>query len=240
MTTIVSLRVIEVCSIANLQSLGPIYIGDTNREIFNSTSGNLLAARLIITAGMGNSGSPTMKLHGPVPIPELELEEEYDGYFLIENLIQKPTPGSNFSTGKGTFITCIIIPASKKKEFRPFEQRVENIIRNKVIDIDFGETLTGTIPDSVREKIIERLHGIYQDISKSFKMGELFEGNSLFDIGLIASLPEHIAIIVKKIIMHPKGLPIDDIADKNILKTLEQAGLVEIENRNGLKWIIPR
>ena len=235
-----SLEVIEVCSIANLQTLGPVYIGDTNRGIFNSNTGNLLAARLIITAGMGSSGSPTMKLHGPVPIPELELEEEYHGYFLIEDLVQKPIPGSNFSTGKGTHITCIIIPANKKKEFRAFEQQVENIIRNNVMDLDFGETVTGTISEEVRQQIIKRLHTIQNDISEAFKLSELFEGNSLFDIGLIASLPENIAKIVKKLILHPKGLPIDDIDDKNILKTLEQAGLVEIENRDGLKWIVPR
>jgi len=52
MSTIVPLELVEVCLIANLQSIGPVYVADTAKEIFDSQAGNLLAARLIITAGM--------------------------------------------------------------------------------------------------------------------------------------------------------------------------------------------
>lgn len=235
-----ALELVEVCLVANLQSIGPIYIADTSKEIFDLNSGNLLAARLIITAGMGNSGSPTNKLHGPVPIPELEMDVEYEGYYLITEMAQQPTPNSPFSTGKGSFIVCIVIPADVKKDYRPFELQIENIIKENVEDIDFGSTMTGVISDEIKDVIKAKLATIYIDVEESFAIAQLFEGDSLFDIGLIASLPENISKVVKKIIMSPRGLPIKDIDDNNILKTLEQAGLVVRENRDGLDWIIPR
>lgn len=234
------LELVEVCLIANLQSIGPIYVADTSKHIFDLNSGNLLAARLIITAGMGNSASPTDKLHGPVPIPELEMDVEYEGYYLIREMEQQPTPNSPFSTGKGSFIVCIVIPADVKKDYRPFELQIENIIKESVKDIDFGSTMTGIISDEIKEVIKTKLATIYTEIEESFALAQLFEGNSLFDIGLIASLPDNISKVVKKIIMYPRGLPINDINDNNILKTLEQAGLVVRENRDGLDWIIPR
>jgi hypothetical protein len=236
----VALELVDVCLIANLQSIGPIYVGDTGRGIFDTNSGNLLAARLIITAGLGNSGSPTDKLHGPVPIPELELETEYEGYYLIKEMVQQPTPGSPFSTGKGSFITCIIIPAQLKKNYRPFEQHMENIIKAHIEEIDFGQTMTGSISNEIRKQIGEKLQLIYDEIDEAFSISQLFEANSLYDIGLIASLPENIAKVIKKIIIRPKGLPISDINDNNILKTLEQAGLVKREFREDSDWIIPR
>lgn len=234
------LELVEVCLIANLQSIGPIYIADTGKELFDSNTGNLLAARLIITAGMGNSVSPTNKLHGPVPIPELELETEYEGYYLIKDMKQQPTPGLPFSTGKGSYIVCIIIPADVKKDYRPFEHHMENIIAQNAQDIDFGSTMTGMMSEEIKAIIKSKLNTIYTEVEDAFTLSQLFEGNSLFDIGLIASLPENISKVVKKIIISPKGLPISDISDNNILKTLEQAGLVERENRDGLVWIIPR
>ncbi|MCE7734740.1 MAG: hypothetical protein GPJ54_07690 [Candidatus Heimdallarchaeota archaeon] len=234
------LELVEVCLIANLQSIGPIYVADTSKEIFNLNTGNLLAARLIITAGMGNSASPTNKLHGPVPIPELEMDVEYEGYYLITEMAQQPAPKSPFSTGKGSFIVCVVIPADVKKDYRPFELQIENIIKESVKEIDFGATMTGFISDEIKEIIKTKLDRIYIDIEEAFALAQLFEGNSLFDIGLIATLPENISRVVKKIIMYPRGLPINDINDNNILKTLELAGLVVRENRDGLDWIIPR
>jgi len=153
---------------------------------------------------------------------------------------QQPTPGSLFSTGKGSYIVCIVIPADVKKDYRPFEHQMENIIKKSVEDIDFGTTMTGTISNQIKNVIRNKLNTIYSEVEEAFTLSQLFEGNSLFDIGLIASLPENISKVVKKIIMSPKGLPINDIKDNNILKTLEQAGLVERENRDGLDWIIPR
>ena len=100
--------------------------------------------------------------------------------------------------------------------------------------------MTGLVSEEIKEIIQSKLKTIYEEVDEAFSLAQLFEGNSLFDIGLIASLPENISKVVKKIIMYPKGLPIHDISDNNILKTLEQAGLVERENRDGLDWIIPR
>ncbi|MFV2016379.1 MAG: hypothetical protein ACC656_13185, partial [Candidatus Heimdallarchaeota archaeon] len=183
------LELVEVCLIANLQSIGPVYVADTAKEIFDSQAGNLLAARLIITAGMGNSASPTNKLHGPVPIPELELEIEYEGYYLIKEMAQQPTPGSLFSTGKGSYIVCIVIPADVKKDYRPFEHQMENIIKKSVEDIDFGTTMSGTISNQIKNVIRNKLNTIYSEVEEAFTLSQLFEGDSLFDIGLIASLP---------------------------------------------------
>jgi hypothetical protein len=100
--------------------------------------------------------------------------------------------------------------------------------------------MTGVISAEIKDVIKTKLATIYTDVEESFALAQLFEGDSLFDIGLIASLPENISKVVKKIIMSPRGLPIKDINDNNILKTLEQAGLVVRENRDGLDWIIPR
>ena len=158
----------------------------------------------------------------------------------IKEMTQQPTPGSLFSTGKGSYIVCIVIPADVKKDYRPFEHQMENIIKKSVEDIDFGTTMTGTISNQIKNVIRNKLNTIYSEVEEAFTLSQLFEGDSLFDIGLIASLPENISKVVKKIIMSPKGLPINDIKDNNILKTLEQAGLVERENRDGLDWIIPR
>jgi hypothetical protein len=236
----VSPRIADVCLVANLQSHGPTYVGDAIGDVFDPSSGMLLSARIIITAGMGNSASPYHVLHGPVPIPELNDENKFECYFFVSQLQQKPIPTSSFSTGKGSYIICVIIPSKNKKEFRAFEGQIEVILRDNSSDIDFSDSVSGELTSEVKDRLQNKLAKIFNDINEVLDVAPLYEGGSLFDVGLIASLPDHISRIAKKLILHPKGIQENEIEDHKVLKTLYQAGLISKDIRNGEIWIIPR
>jgi hypothetical protein len=236
----VSPKVAEVCLIANLQTQGPVYIADAVGDIFDPTSGMLLAARIIITAGMGNSASPFQKLHGPVPIPELEKETNFECYFFIDELHQQPLPSASFSTGRGSYIVCVIISEDIKKDLRDFESQIEVILQEKSAKIDFSESISGEITITIQEDVRNRLHEIYDEINACLDLQPLFQGGSLFDVGLLATLPEDYANVAKKLILHPKGILESEIKDNKILKKLHSAGLITKDKRNGEDWIIPR
>ncbi len=233
-------KLAEVCLVANLQTLGPLYIADAVGGIFDITSGMLLAGRIVITAGIGSTVSPHRKLHGPVPITELDLEGNYECYFFIDKIRQKPLPQAEYSTGEGSFIICIIIPSDSKVDFRSFEPVIENILQSKSKMIDFSNSVAGELSEELKNDMKSNVIEIYKEINDHLKLAPIYEGRSLFDVGLIASLPEKMSIVAKKLILHPKGIQENQINDKTILKILKQAGLVLLEKRDGETWIIPR
>lgn len=230
----------EICLVANLQTIGPTYVTDATGDIFDPTSGMLLAARIIITAGMGDRSSDQLKLHGPVPIPELTFDQKYDCYFFIGPIQQQPLPSSSFSTGKGSFIICIVIQTDMKKDFQAFETHLEEILIEHAKSIDFSDSVSGEITEPVRLNISTRLKQLYAEINGYLELAPLYARSSLFDVGLIASLPEHISTVVKQLILHPKGIQENEIRDQSVLKTLYKAGLVKKDVRNGETWVVPK
>ena len=239
-SNIVSPKIKEICIVANLQSTGPLYIGDTEEGLFDTISGSMLAARLIITAGMGNSTSPVNKLHGPVPIPELENNSEYVCYFYITEMEQQPLPDNSFSNGKGSYITCIITPEGERVSINMYERMIESTLQKYIADIDFPSTITGQISSELLFDIKQRLRDVKNQIQQYFDLSPLFEATSLFDIGLLGSLPENLARLAKFLILHPKGITLTEIEDKESLETFRLANLVDMENRTGITWIIPK
>ncbi|MCH8905716.1 MAG: hypothetical protein IH840_01400 [Candidatus Heimdallarchaeota archaeon] len=234
------LNIAEVCIVANLQTMGPLYVTDAGKGFFDNNSGMLLAARIIITSGMGNQASGMNKLHGPVPIPELELDQQYLCYFYINEMTQKPNPDTPYSTGKGTYIVCIVIPEEIKNDIRPYEKQIEDILNLEGKGIEFSETMSGELTTKLTEDISVRMKSIFEHIMQSFDLAPLFEATSLFNLGLIANLPPHISIIAKKLILNPKGLPERDLKDNKVVNTLINADLVTRVTKDGESWLIPR
>lgn len=230
----------EVCLVANLQTMGPTFLASAKEAIFDHGAGMLLAARIVITSGMGNSTTGLDKLNGPIPISELNLDKNYACYFYPRQMQQQPKPDNEFSTGKGTFIICLIMPEDEKDNFRAFERLMERTIVPHLDNFDFSQSISGEVPSALREEFSKYLNQIYEDLNSLLRYASQYEGGSLFDIGLLASLPDELEFTAKKLIMNPKGTLETEIADKSALKSLYQAGLVEREDRDGKIWIIPR
>lgn len=233
-------KIIECACLANLQTSGPLYLGDATGKIFDASTGMLLAARLIITSGIGNSTSPHLKLHGPIPISELNLDQDYETYFLTSEMHQQPHPNASFSTGKGMVIICIIISTSQRRQFQDFEDQIEEIILSKLDKINFKETITGEIPPELTQFINNLMKEIYNEINELIELTKDYKGGSLFDITFIPSLPEPMAKLAKKLILHPKGILEEMIEDDKALNDLYLSRLVSKEIREGKTWIIPR
>ena len=240
MIIVSSPSIAEVCLVANLQTMGPTYLSSAEGNLLDPGSGMLLAARIVITSGMGNTQTGLNMLSGPIPLSELNLGDDYLCYYYPVAMQQKPKPENQFSTGKGTYIICPIIKAQDKNVLRSFEELIENTIEPWVDEFDFSESISGEVPSEMAKKFTEILKKIRFEINSNLDLAIKYEGGSLYDIGLIANLPEELAKTAKKIMLHPKGIAENAISDKKALKTLYQAGLVERQQRDDGYWIIPR
>jgi hypothetical protein len=230
------LEITEVALVANLQTSGPMFVNDATGSI-DASSGMLLSARLIITAGIGSTSSPYHKLYGSLPIPELD--EDLECYFFVGEMQQKPIIESPFSTGKGTFVFCIIVEAKRTKEFHPYLEGMEIILLEKINRINFEHSMAGEITDEIDSESRVVLKEIYEEINQMIKLSSKFRGGSLFDIGFLVSLPSDLSTLGKKLILEPKGSLEEEIIDTIALHQLLLAGLVKREVKEGKQWIIP-
>jgi len=237
---LLGLQIAEVCLVANLQTLGPIYVGDASNGVFHHNTGTLLAARLIVTSGMANDQSPSLTLHGPIPITELDLPINYSAYYFISPMKQQPDPKTTFSTGTGSFIICIIVNSEEKNDFRPFEETMQNIIAENATEIDFSSTISGEIDEEVERQIEKKMKIIFQEINESLSFGSLLVDSSLFDIGLLANLPDDLAKAAKKLVLFPKGIKESEFNSSRIIRLFSNSGLIKKEIRDGEVWLIPR
>lgn len=233
---IVPVAITEVALVANLQTSGPMFVNDATGSI-DASSGMLLSARLIITAGIGSTSSPYHKLYGSLPIPELD--KNLECYFFVGEMQQKPIIESPFSTGKGTFVFCIIVEADQTKEFLPYLERMENILVNKIHRINFEHSMAGEITDEINKESRVVLKEIFDEINQMIEFSSKYSGGSLFDIGFLVSLPSELATLGKKLILEPKGSLEEEIIDAIALQQLLLAGLVKREVKENIKWIIP-
>ena len=233
---LVPVAITEVALVANLQTSGPMFINDATGTI-DASSGMLLSARLIITAGIGSTSSPYHKLYGSLPIPELD--ENLECYFFVGEMQQKPIIESPFSTGKGTFVFCIIVEANKTKEFLPYLEGMENILKNKINRINFEHSMAGEITEAISKESRVVLKEIFDEINQMIEFSSKYHGGSLFDIGFLVSLPSDLATLGKMLILKPKGSLEDEIIDIIALQQLLSANLVRREVKEGKQWIIP-
>lgn len=231
------LEISEVALLCNMQSIGPFYISDSNGMISPDT-GMLLAARLVITSGIGNTSAKTEELYGPLPVPEL-VDGDYLCYLFNVDMQQLPIPGSSFSTGKGTLIFTVIFRNMVKENIYYHRKLIEDILKENAYELDFSGTVTGMISPEIKEKSKNLLLNIYQKINSTVKLAEKYRGGSLFNIGFLVSLPEELNLLAKQLIQQPNGWRETDINDSKNLATLISVGLVKKENRDGVAWIIP-
>ncbi|MHA2501326.1 MAG: hypothetical protein ACXAE3_00435 [Candidatus Kariarchaeaceae archaeon] len=230
----------EVCLVANLQTLGPTFLGAAEGNVFDPAAGMLLAARIIITSGMGNSTTGLNSINGPIPISELELDDDYSVFFYPMELQQMPRPDNQFSTGRGTYVICLLVRDSEKTKFRSFERMLELIVSEYTTELDFSNTITGEVPAELKQQFSETLKKIKDEINEFLQVAAEFTGGSLFDIGLLANLPDALSVTGKKLMLNPKGILEGEIDDKPALRILYLAGLVEKEVRDEESWIVPR
>ena len=233
---LVPVAITEVALVANLQTSGPMFVNDATGSI-DASSGMLLSARLIITAGIGSTSSPYHKLYGSLPIPELS--ENLECYFFVGEMQQKPIIESPFSTGKGTFVFCIIVEADQTKEFLPFLERMETILISKIHRINFTESMAGEITDDISRDSRLVLKEIFDETNQMIEISAKYSGGSLYDIGFLVSLPSELAALGKKLILKPKGSLEEEIIDTIALEQLLLAGLVKREVKDGKQWLIP-
>lgn len=233
---LVPVAITEVALVANLQTSGPIFVNDATGTI-DASSGMLLSARLIITAGIGSTSSPYHKLYGSLPIPELN--ENLECYFFVGEMQQKPIIESPFSTGKGTFVFCIIVEANQTKEFLPYLERMEGILKNKINRINFEHSMAGEITEDINTESRVVLKEIFDEINQMIVISSKYLGGSLFDIGFLVSLPSELSSLGKKLILKPKGSLEEEIIDTIALQELLSADLVRREVKEGKQWIIP-
>ena len=230
----------EICLVANLQTIGPSFVTAAQKTIFDHTTGMLLAARIVIASGMGSQTSGLHQLHGPLHISEIQTDPKLACYFYPVEMKQLIEEGEKFMTGKGSFYVCLIIPEDQKNDYRPFEEMMQRTIKDYISKIDFAETSLGEIKNTSRDKFTEIIEKIFVEINQLLEFAAKYEGGSLFDIGLIATLPEKLSATAKKIILNPKGILEEEIKDKEALKSLYQSGLIDKEDHDGKVLIIPR
>jgi hypothetical protein len=230
----------EVCLVANLQTIGPSFITAAVDNIFDHSTGMLLAARIVIASGMGSQTSGLDQLHGPLPISEIERDPKLACYFYPMEMQQLIEDSEKFVTGKGSFFVCLVLKEEQKNDYRPFESMMQRVIGEHIEHIDFTETKLGEIKKENREKFKEIMEAIHQEVNQLLEFSSRFGGGSLFDIGLIATLPEKLSLTAKKILMNPKGILEEEIEDKAALRTLYQSGLLDKVEREGRVWIVPR
>ncbi len=233
-----SLEVKDVALVANLQTTGPLFISSHSGSI-DHTAGMLLAARLIITTGIGENTSPMEKLYGPVPISEIT-HTNYQCYFYAVEMKQQPIPSAPFSTGRGTFIFTLIVSDDNAKEFLNYTSILEEILYSKKDKINFQNTFAGEIPDEIKNEINVTLKEIIEEVNLALKFATKYQGASLFDVRLFADLPENLAELGKKLLLHPRGLKLDEIDDKTTLKELYFSGLIKYEEKEGNILVIPK
>lgn len=233
----VSPKVTEICIVANLQTLGPIYIAEANGGIFDEKTGMLLAARIVITSGMGTQSIGFGKLNGPIAISDDD--SALGCYYFPVRMEQQPLP-ETFTTGKGSFILCIVFEEIDKNAFREYENVIERVINDHLYKFDFSTTMTGKISQETKNEFSVSLKTVLTDLEDALIFAMQFADGSLYDIGLIASLPDELSIVAKQIILHPSGIEEEAIRDKKALKKLTRSGLVIKQERDGQLWVVPR
>lgn len=231
------IEITEIALVTNMQSTGPMFLSNAI-GLISSDMGMLLAARLIITAGIGNTSSKTMELYGPLPVPELS-ENEYSCYLLSADMKQKPIPGSSFSTGKGTIIFCVIFKSEMSEKLFSHKSLIEQILVRHSNILDFSDSITGEISSEIQTMAKEILISLFETINSSLETAEKYKGASLFDIAFLVTLPEKLSILGKQLIHQPDGWLEEEIKGKESLDQLLIAGLVRREDRNGQIWLIP-
>lgn len=233
-------RVTEIALVANLQTLGPTYVASATETFFDHGSGMLLAARMIITSGMGSNVKGYKQLHGPIPISEIEGIDDYECYYFPVEMKQDPHPDLDISTGKGSYVICVIVARDTKQEIRFFENLIEISISDILPTVNFENTVTGIVPMELNQELNAVLSKFLLELNEILKFAFTFKGGSLFDIGLISSLPEDLMLTAKKLMLNPKGVVKSEISNQNALKKLYQAGLVEMDMKDGEEWAVPR
>ncbi len=240
-TTYMTSDAIEISAVillSNFQSIGPFYISDSGVIRITPDIGMLLAARLVITAGIGNTSAKTEELYGPLPMPELS-DGDYLSYLFSMSMQQQPIPGSSFSTGKGSLIFSIVFEDKLKDKIYNHKNLIESILREHSSDLNFSNTVTGMISPEIKGASEELLKMLYSKINNAIELAEKYRGASLFDIGFLVSLPDELNFLAKKLIQQPNGWREKDISDKDNLMTLLSYGLVRKENREDGIWFIP-
>ncbi|MCY3412637.1 MAG: hypothetical protein INQ03_13450 [Candidatus Heimdallarchaeota archaeon] len=232
------LQLSEIALLSNMQSIGPFFISDAS-GLITPDIGMLLAARLVITSGIGNVSAKTMELFGPLPVPELD-DDSYLCYLFNVEMQQQPLPGSTFSTGKGTLIFCLIFPERIKDEIYKHRTVLERILREYAGVLDFSETITGMISPEIKGESEEMLKKLFNEVNEAILLAAEYHGASLFDIGFLASLPEDLSLLAKQLIQQPNGWKEEDISDSDNISKLVSVGLVKPEVRDGETWYIPQ
>lgn len=228
----------EIVLVSNLQSTGPMFVSDTNETIAPEI-GMLLAARLIITAGIGNTQANTHELFGPLPITEIQ-DRKLSCFLFSEEMYQKPIPGSSFSTGKGMLIYGVIFEDLNQDIIIPHKKVIQNVLNKGAGQIDFSETITGVISPEVIDTSKRVLNELLHDLNNALDLAEKYHGGSLFDLGFLVSLPDHLSALGKKLIQQPNGSREEEFSDKENIKILLSVGLVVREERDNEYWLIPQ
>jgi len=225
--------VAEICLIANNQNQGPTYLSDTNNQLMDVATGTLLAGRMIVTSGMGNMKSPKYKLHGPIPVTELTIENTYLCYFY--SLDPERSIISENPQVYTQIMLCLIIKEEFKNLINDKSMIIENILQDVKIHLG-NDDHPFFSNDNVSTKDLSEL---LAKLNNCLDIAKKVNGVSIYEIGVVTSLPDNISKIAKKIILNPNGIPKKDIVDYESLEILYQIGLIRIDIREGIEWCYP-
>lgn len=223
-------KILDVALIANLETLGPVFVTETSDEFFPESTQMLLASRVIIITGMADHLTPVNELQGPVPVSELS-DDEYSFYFFQ---IRPKGTRSNLH-----FIVLICFKRADKHVIRNYEVQIESLLVAYIDRFDFSRLEKGTIENEDEmfyKQIITELATELQDTLEGNT-----EENSLFDIAYVANLPERLSLVAKQFILAPSGIRESEVGIyKEEIEELVNRGLLHRKSLDGVSWLIPR
>jgi hypothetical protein len=225
-------HITDIALIANLDTLGPVFVANANIDFFSLDSQSLFASRIVILTGMGNQNTPLFQIQGPIPISEIPGDEYFECYLF------QMRPKSNGHSNLHLIVT-FVFKSKLRVVLKQNEEILQNIMNKNIDSFDFKDLEDGSVPPDISEKyhpiLLKLLDQINEEILQS--SGE----SSLFDISFVSSLEEKYSIVAKKFLLRPDGIPKDELMDFiDEINYLISEGLIIERNKDGVIWYQPR
>lgn len=224
-------KFLEASLIANLETIGPMFVASANPDFFTMDARVLFASRVVILTGMGNQNTPLFEIQGPVPISEIE-DQNYSFY------LYQTRPEKDEYTNLHLII-ALVFHSSIRSRLKSQEDRIEAVLHEMQEQFEFASFEMGIVAPEVTQKYETVLRHLLEKINSVLEPPGA-EG-SLFDISFVSQFEGNLASVAKRFTLSPKGISRDELSDYlKEIEYLRNKGLIIEQHKEGTVWYIPR